>query len=91
MRLTHLNVKVKLHKRDSPLAFRGIVLKNVTVISVFILYLKPCKSYQIAIVLSTLAFVSYDSELVCPVPVKHKRNLDSNIYIIYGQQCVIGK
>lgn len=43
------------------------------------------------IVLSTLVFVSYDSELFCPVPVKHKRNLDSSVYIIYGQQYVIGK
>lgn len=32
----------------------------------------------------------HDSELFCPVPVQYNGNLDSNIYIIYGQY-VIGK
>lgn len=81
---------VKLHNRNSPLAYRGIVLKNVTVISVFVPETLQILSNAYCVIHISVS-VSYYSELFCPVPVKHNRNLDSSIYIIYGQQYVSGK
>lgn len=81
----------KASKQNSQLAYRGSVMKNVTGITVSTLYLTPCKSYLIFIVFIHTSLFLHDSELFCPVPVQHNRNLDSGIYIIYGQQYVIGK
>lgn len=68
-------------------------MKNITGITAFTSYLKPCKLYQMLIVFihTSLSVFSNDSELFYLVLVQHNGNLDSGICIIYGQQYVIGK
>lgn len=87
MRLTHLNVK---HNRNSPVAYGEFEKCYFN----FSLYTVPETLHILSnahCVIHISVSVSYDSELFCPVPVKYNRNLDSSIFIIYGQQYIIGK